>query len=701
MCGFSGIAFANDQASNAICGGRERFKRDAERVAHRGDSDHKERFEHRLWLSHYRLAFQDPGKGAQPMLSHDGQHVIVFNGEVYNHLQLRREEPALRGIDFRTRSDTETLVEGWKVLRDGLFPKLEGEYAFVICAIDGSEIIAHRDRCGVKPLFLGSNALDTRRFAHCEQRYGFTLQELAFASEIKGLCQEKRWDCEGLRRQFVGLFEPIRTPFRGVIHIPPGGRLKARQVDGAYRCELLPAHSAPRGLTPTTSRANADELGEALGESVRERLLSDVELGVYLSGGIDSKAIAYEIMRAPEVKGSVKSFTLGFRQQGYDESTEALRFAKRFGLAPHLMFVDDQALRYSYPRAVYNSELVQPFTNGAAKWWLSRFAREYVAGVLTGDGADEMFCGYPSYRYAMWWKGAMRARGPVSTLEELRRSISNTPLGTRVRDSLYVQRFSSHASNPWLAGSSAAGTGADFLDSLDVFGAPHPLFGQISAIGESLLGKDDSAEWLRTQAASVRSWFGSGLTSDERDLIKPEHALVLWQNYFLKAHFPVLVSNWVGDRMEMANTLEGRTPFLSTKIAKVVSRLRDADLVAGLREKAILRRAYRERIGTGFSRTPKKQFNAPFIGCEDKLSGKEIEDAVRAAVDSDAFSFDATKRRISAISESAPYIAAHLRSSVQTAVALALLDRTLIAGEGVESDARIEQAYLANSGPWS
>jgi asparagine synthase (glutamine-hydrolysing) len=165
MCGFSGISFSSPLVRDRFPHSLDTFRGSAARIAYRGDSDHREYISDRLWLSHYRLAFQDVQAGIQPMLSHDGRHVIVYNGEVYNHLQLRDKIQDKSGVSFKTRSDTETILEGWKAFGDAIFSEFDGEYAFVILEVKTGALIAHRDRYGVKPLFLRLPGVNTRQFA--------------------------------------------------------------------------------------------------------------------------------------------------------------------------------------------------------------------------------------------------------------------------------------------------------------------------------------------------------------------------------------------------------------------------------------------------------------------------------------------------------------------------------------------------------
>lgn len=699
MCGFSGIVFCNDSSRENYPQGVDRFRRAAGRVAHRGDTEHRELLLEHLWLSHFRLAFQDVASGAQPMLSGDHRHVIVFNGEVYNHLTLRKAICDRSGVSFRTRSDTETIIEGWKVFGERFFERLEGEYAFVILSVDGSELIGHRDRFGVKPLFLFCDGLDTQAFANFRENYSFRCTRIEFSSEVKGLGAQKSWNRQGLLRQFVGLFEPIRTPFDHVIQVPPGGRLSVRRQQEGLACELRTFQDPIRRQVTAAADDPEDRFAELLSTSVSDRLLSDVELGVYLSGGVDSKVIAYELDRLGRTGRRMKSFTVGFSESGYDETGEALRFAAHAGFDPHTISIDNNALNYSYPLAVQNSELVQPFTNGAAKWWLSLFARQYVNGVLTGDGADELLCGYPSYRYANWWKFAMRGRGESETIKDVLALLEAKPLGALGRDRLYVSRFAAHGKNPWLSGSSAAGTGQDFVESLQILGVPHPLFGQIRAIAAAILGETGADEWLRAQALSVQSWSYAGLESLSGQRESPRNALLLWQNYFAKTHLPTLILNWVGDRMEMANTLEGRTPFLSDPLRKYVATLPDRLMVSGLRDKVLLRRAYARRLTSDFAATPKKQFNAPFLNSRKLTADFDADGIFSDTGLNQRLSLQQLQESATEVEQRDPYLATHLRSAHQTALAASIVNKTIVQETVLQRDHRLEQLYLVQGGP--
>jgi asparagine synthase (glutamine-hydrolysing) len=694
MCGFAGVLFCNVVRKQGYRPGLSGFRHAAARLSHRGDTDHREVIRDSLWLSHYRLAFQDLAAGVQPMLSADDNHIIVFNGEVYNHLDFRTDITKRTGHRFRTRSDTETLLEGWKAFGTEFFDTLDGEFAFVICDLTGSRLVAHRDTFGVKPLFFRIEGVNTRQFATFNKRYIFSSTVLEFSSEIKAIASRKFWNRAGLLRQYVGLFEPICTPFDHIIQVPAGGVLSAINNGAEFQCTLNTFGLPVRLSAKTETHAAEAQFETAFSHAVKDRLLSDVELGVYLSGGVDSKAVAFELARHTKDKRLLKSFTIGFEHTKYDETEEALRFSQYLGFDPHVIKVSGDALNYSYPLAVQASENIQPYTNGAAKWWLSLFTRQYVQGVLTGDGADELLCGYPSFRYANWWKQAMRVRGTSGNLSEINSLINEQPLGTHLRDTLYLRRFSSDSADPWLAGSSAAGNGQDFIDSLNTLGVPHPLFGQIKTITENLLGPGEAQAWLGEQASSIQSWFSAGLESKREALCNPELALLFWQNYFVKTHLPVQILNWVGDRMEMANTLEGRTPFLSRRMRTLMLYQPDRCVVLGLKDKVILRRTYEKLISSKFATTPKKQFNAPFLNSSELMRRFQTETVFEETGIARNSALQAIKHYARLDTCTDEYTKAHILSSLQTAICLSIVHRTLIEETNIPRHHDLEERFL-------
>ncbi len=617
MCGLSGILFSGASAFKNDSNCKELFLNAAHKIVHRGSEPLKYNFLENVFVAHSRLAFQDLSPlSSQPIWSVDKEWVLIFNGEIYNYVSLRNKIIKEFSYPFQSEGDSEVILAGFLCYKEKILELLEGEFSFVIFKADGTEVFAGRDTYGVKPLFVWSEFLQTKRFSIAQKQYVFESTALGFASEIKGLATQKQWNKEGFLRQAVGLYEPIRTPFENIIQVPPGSYLWAKKdfAAEAFKVFLNLNATSIRSSSYNTEQTTEkiyEEFYETMLESTKERLVSDVELGVYLSGGIDSKFISALYSKIRPHK-SIKSFTVGFDvEEGFDEAADAVHFSKALGFDPHICRVNYDDLNYAYPIAVYHSENIQPYTNGAAKWWLSRFARKHVQGVLTGDGADEVLCGYPSFRYAAWWKSIFKNRSGVNIFDQIKKH----PLGSNWRDFVYEKRFSQHQKNPWLSGSSHAGSGLDFVESLEYWGVAHPLFGQIKSTATILIGAEEASKWLLAQRESVSSWFKFGFSEQEDFYTDPNNTLLLWQNYFCKTHLPVQVLNWVGDRMEMANTLEGRPPFMSQKLKKFIYHLNDNFFVRGFEEKSILKRSYKKCLPEYAKYLPKekKQFNAPFL----------------------------------------------------------------------------------------
>lgn len=585
----------------------------AQNIAHRGNEPLQKKNNDNVLLAHTRLAFQDVHQSMQPFVSQDGQWALVYNGEIYNFNVLRNKLKLEFNAHFTTKGDTEVVLQSFLHYGENCLEFFEGEYSFVIFKLDGSEVFAARDNFGVKPLFIGLENVNTNFFAVAQKQYYFQTQSLNFSSEIKGLFFPKKWHKDGFLRQAVGLYEPIRTPFEHIITLPAHSTLHAKKTASSFHVTLKLNAGAIRQPN-LASQVNSSSFQEEVKKSVQERLISDVELGVYLSGGIDSKIILYEMIK--QKKELIQAFHVSFQEKKYDELQEVKKYLKNLNSNVFLNVVNlsEESLQYSYPHAVYYSENVQPYTNGAAKWWLSLLASKKVKGVLTGDGADELLCGYPSFKYANWWRFALRNRQGKNVFDKL----NNLPLGKNWRDFVYNKKYNSHLQNLWLNGISHTGMGNDFVESLSLWGVAHPLFEQIKNIASLFLGKDEGIAWLESQKESVRSWFIFGYNCSEDFLCDPENTLLLWQNYFCKTHLPVQVLNWVGDRMEMANTVEGRTPYLSTHLKNTISSLSDTQLVRGFQDKYILRKSYKNSLAQ-FSGTEKKQFNSPLLFSRNKM----------------------------------------------------------------------------------
>lgn len=657
MCGFLGQVGAPLEALDL-----EQLRRASQRLSTRGNTGRGEWHDAQSALFHYRLAFRDLAGGLQPMADTANKRFLVFNGEIYRYQDIRRRTP----YNYATNSDTEVLHALWAERGEDMLSELDGEYAFAIWEPKIKRLLLGRDAFGVKPLFFQLESAPLLNFRSYQDTYSFTAQgPISFASEMKGLPGKKRWEREGFQRQFVGLYEEIHTPFQNIYQVPPGALLLADLREGIWHCEIKRKVAKKRSQARVSSAKDfgerAMELKELIKSSVASRLDAEVQLGAYLSGGVDSRAIAQEMLATGY---EFPSFTVGFSDSDYDESAAVRAFvASRPGIKAHLLRTTSEALDYAYSHAIYASEIIQPYTNGSAKWWLSKFARREVRGVLTGDGADELFCGYQSYRYLNWW-------------DFFRRQPSSH------RKSAYAKHLGVAAEKPWEAGLSTALDGSDLSLSELTWGWAHPLFGQIQFLANNLLGSESGSSWLRAQAPALRSY-----SSEQAD----GSALLHWQNYFMHTHFPTHVLNWVGDRMEMANTLEGRPPFLSRAILDFMRAQPDASFLRGFRDKAILRKALQGELKE-FASAPKKQFNAPFL-LDSPLAKKML--AISRAEQVGLISATAITSAIQGVRQQVnPLLRSWSQIFLQNVIVTHMLDEMLVQGHEPTRDLAWEDQFI-------
>ncbi len=403
MCGIAGIF--------DLAGARPidpaRLARMTEALRHRGpDGDGMMRRDG-IGLGHRRLAIIDLAQGAQPMASPDGRLVVTYNGEIYNFQSLRRELEG-RGHHFRTRSDTEVLLEGYRAWGTAVLDRLRGMFAFALWDTAERTLFLARDRLGEKPLYYGC-APDG-----C----------LLFASEIgavlAGLPTRPELDLEAVADYFTyGYVPDPKSIYRGIRKLAPGHHLTLRPG------QALPAPR--RYWRPRFSDSHhgslddlAHELLDRLKESVTLRMVADVPLGAFLSGGVDSGGV---VALMAEASGTpVTTCTIGFADPAFDETPHARTVARRYGTIHHEERVDiDAAGLLDRVAAAYG----EPFADSSAlpTYLVSRLARRHVKVALTGDGGDEVFAGYRRYPFhrreelvKAWLPATLRRRvlGPLA-----------------------------------------------------------------------------------------------------------------------------------------------------------------------------------------------------------------------------------------------------------------------------------------------
>src|SRR5579863_911195 len=331
-----------------------------------------------------RLKIIDIAGGDQPIISEDGDTVIVFNGEIYNHLELRRELEQ-RGHRFRTRSDTETVLNAFLEWDTECFSRLRGMFGVALWSESGRRLVLARDRMGIKPLYIA--------------RHG---DDLYFGSELKAILvhpEIERWlSADGLDCYLSLNYVPAPwTLVEGIEKLLPGQWLEWRR--GAIRTERywrLP-EGKPEPWTPEAAEAELDRL---LRESVREHLMSDVPLGVWLSGGLDSSSIVHY---ASEVLGSsLKTFSITFRGRSFDETPYVRQVAERYG-TDHTEFDlnPEQDLPSAIHELVHYSDEPNADSGALPVWFLSQLTKAGATVALSGEGGDELFGGYLMQRASL------------------------------------------------------------------------------------------------------------------------------------------------------------------------------------------------------------------------------------------------------------------------------------------------------------
>lgn len=406
MCGIAGILSLAPDARVEV----EPLRLMARQLVHRGPDDEGFHLDPggRCGLTFRRLSIIDLATGHQPLSNEDGSLWLVFNGEIYNFRDLRDELTAL-GHRFATQGDSETIVHAFEQWGTDSFARLAGMFAIALWDAQRGELHLARDRLGKKPLVYA--------------RFGSTLY---FASEAKAILAlpgvPRRIDAAAMHRCLVFQYVPApHSIYQGFAKLPPGTHVTFRAHHETHaeprRYWQLP-HADPEGPTLSHDEAKA-ELGRRLEQAVARRLVADVPLGAFLSGGVDS-SIVVGLMRKLGVQ-PLRTFSIAFSDPRYDESAHARRVAQLFQTEHHEHFVTPRAAEILDTLAWHFDE---PFGDSSAipTWYVSHYTRQSVTVALTGDGGDECFAGYDRYR-ALQLAGRLDVlphwlRGAVSTAAE-------------------------------------------------------------------------------------------------------------------------------------------------------------------------------------------------------------------------------------------------------------------------------------------
>jgi asparagine synthase (glutamine-hydrolysing) len=558
MCGIAGAVGLGIAANPAAS--RDLIGRMCGVIAHRGPDDEGHYVAGEVAIGMRRLAIIDIATGRQPLSNEDGTIWIVFNGEIYNYRELRAELIA-RGHRFQTRTDTETIIHLYEEEGERCVEKLRGMFTFAIWDERERALLLARDRLGKKPL-----------------HYTLAGDTLVFGSEIKSLLQHA-----GVKREVnleaisdylsYGYIPDPATAFKGIHKLPPGHTLTCK--DGRVRTRRYWDFNYSGESGPVREESYyVERLRDLLAEAVRVRLESEVPLGAFLSGGIDSSTIVALMARA--MNQPVKTFSIGFNESSFDELKYARRTAERFGTEHHEFVVTPDICRIVEDIVWHHDE---PFADVSSipTFVVSQMARQYVTVVLAGDGGDELFAGYEAYVREQKYDAAERLPAFV------RRGLLR-PLSQMMPRSAYGKRMLSHIAR------------AD---------------GQRRVNAMSYFIEVAKRELLSVQVRRALNGYNSA-TAFERLYDTPASRARLDRHMYLdgKTYLPgdILVKV---DRMSMANSLETRAPLLDHKLIEFVQTIPASLKLRGLETKYILKRAVTGLIPDEIIHRPKQGFDVP------------------------------------------------------------------------------------------
>lgn len=552
MCGIAGYISSGAEADRGI------VQRMCDQIRHRGPDDEGFYIDRECALGMRRLSIIDLAGGHQPISNEDGSVWVVFNGEIYNYRDLRRDLIA-KGHRFVTNSDTETLVHLYEQEGIAGISKLRGMFAYAIWDARERKLLLVRDRFGKKPLY-----------------YAQAPGGLYFGSELKclraaGLSLDMDPEAIRLYLQFGYVPDPW-SAFAGVNKLLPGHWLTLASGNiemGSYWEPPPPCEDDP-GLSEADVCA---EIREAFDDAVRVRMIADVPLGAFLSGGIDSSLVVASM--ALQSRLPVRTFAMGFEEQDFNELPYAKMVADKYGTEHHEEIVKPDAVDL-VPRLIRYFD--EPFADASAipTFLVSRFAAQSVKVVLSGDGGDEFFGGYPSFFEA-----------------DRTRHLDNVPQ--------WLRALLSGAAD--LLPYSARGK-----NLLRAISRPNPLeryFESISFSAYSLRLRTLNPEWMiPPDAATLRATFGKAILPDEYDSVS--QAMHFEATAKLAGDILVKV-----DRMSMANSIEVRCPLLDHRLAEMANRIPNNWKMSQGKGKQILLKALGDRLPPALLTRPKSGFGIP------------------------------------------------------------------------------------------
>lgn len=571
MCGISGILELNGGRVD-----RDLLGRMIATLRHRGPDASGVHVDEAVGFAHARLSIIDLQGGAQPMSTTDGRLSITFNGEIFNYIELR-EDLLAKGHRFSTRSDTEVILNAYREYGEDCVHHFNGQWAFAIWDSETRKLFLSRDRFGVRPLF-----------------YTRTADRFLFASEIKALlaCRDvpAAVDLQGLDQIFTfWVTLPPKTIFKNILQLSPGCSLTVEDGEVRLRQYWSVSYVEATESSGSNERQLADELLHLLEDATRIRLRSDVPVGAYLSGGIDSTvttALAKKI-----ANNRLRSFSITFEDAEFDERYYQDEASAFLGTQHRSVCCSTADIAHIFPDVIWHTEQPIVRTAPAPMFLLSRLVRENgFKVVLTGEGADEVLGGYDIFKEAKirrFWARNLQSQWRPQLLRRLypyMENIQRQPAGYlrhffRVTAEDLYSPFFSHLPR-W-----------DLTARLKQF-----FSSEVREVVQNYNGMDEIEQNL---PSDYRSWSYFG------------------QMEFLEAKYllPGYILSSQGDRMAMAHSVEGRYPFLDYRVVEFAGKLPPNIKMKVLDQKHLLKLAFDRLIPESIARRPKQPYRAPDGKC--------------------------------------------------------------------------------------
>jgi asparagine synthase (glutamine-hydrolysing) len=587
MCGIAGILNHTGPLDDLA----PTLKRMLASIQYRGPDESGIYINKGLAIGSVRLSILDLVSGQQPLSSQNGDYWIVFNGEIFNYLELRNDLVKL-GFTFRTKSDTEVLLNAYLAYGKNCLNMLNGQFAFAIWNNKEKELFMARDRMGIRPLF-----------------YAWSNRTFVFGSEIKTLFEYPgivaEIDPVSLSQVF-SLWTTLtpRTIFKNIFELPPGHYIKITRNESIISpfWELrFPSQDEP-GFTGSFEDAKI-ELEQLLSDAVKIRLRADVPVAAYLSGGLDSSATTAFIKKiAPE---TLQTFSIGFEDMEFDETPYQQEVSKFLNTKHNAFVCTREDIGEYFPRVIWQSEIPVLRTAPVPMFCLSRKVRENnIKVVITGEGADEMLAGYDIFK-----EGIIRdfwSRYPESQIRPL--------LFNKLYP--YLAQFQGRNKNmlKLFFGYKLMETGSPFYSHLLRW---HNTSGLMNYFSGDQLSSVEGYSYLEDLETKLPAGFNNYSRLGKAQWLE---STLFMSGYLLSSQ---------GDRVAMANSVEGRYPFLDYRVIEFAASLPPDFKMAGLNEKYILKKMMDKRLPESVLKRPKQAYRAPLAsGFFSKTGGEYIPDLV-------------------------------------------------------------------------